>query len=459
MAIDYDGSPNGLFVRLGKIIKNINTLETLSDSTLDSYREDILDTYYATTGTVQEGARRAVEGLSGSMDSMIQSVLSWRRTLSNYGTNTLLDDDNVLSQLNLPSTASISRCLMALIEQMNTDTETVNQSSVTVPAGATAPDTGSGGTGRLFCDKVLDGVTAPHYRYPASLEYLNVNSELAVNETMILTCVADSQHSGTQEGQERFSWTGDTQTLDLDHESEGSGPLPSVSTLNTYSYVSNRDFEIFSVANTPQSWDVDSGTVGTHILEETTGADVFRGDKALRLDGDGAQATIQISQDMTVSRLTPKKRYMLGAWIKSDLTGIDSGTLEISFAGTGYTAAGSEKVSIAPGSYSATYALSTFYLTMPAVIPDDFELVIKVTGTMTTAKSVWIDSLAFGEVSYGGGINVALIAGATRFQKGDTFTFSVTNNNTGVIQTYFRRKYGVQLPSSGTPSISDTLAT
>ncbi len=60
MAIDYAGSPNGLFVRFGKIIRRVNSLEVISDTDSDTYLEDVQDTYYATTGATQNGAAYAI---------------------------------------------------------------------------------------------------------------------------------------------------------------------------------------------------------------------------------------------------------------------------------------------------------------------------------------------------------------------------------------------------------------
>ena len=95
---------------------------------------------------------------------------------------------------------------------------------------------------------------------------------------------------------------------------------------------------------------------------------------------------------------------------------------------------------------------------MPTEIPSDFKLVINMTNTLTSAKTVSIDALNFGPVEYHGGINAVVISGAGKFRKDDNFTFSVTNNDSGVFQTFFRKGIGIQLPSAGSPSIADSLA-
>jgi hypothetical protein len=60
---------------------------------------------------------------------------------------------------------------------------------------------------------------------------------------------------------------------------------------------------------------------------------------------------------------------------------------------------------------------------------------------------------------YHGGVAAAVVPGASRFAAGDRFTFTVSNDAAGVIQEAFRKNYGVQLPSSGAPTIADALAT
>jgi hypothetical protein len=60
---------------------------------------------------------------------------------------------------------------------------------------------------------------------------------------------------------------------------------------------------------------------------------------------------------------------------------------------------------------------------------------------------------------YHGGVAAAVVPGSSRFAAGDRFTFTVSNDAAGVFQEAFRKNYGVQLPSSGAPTIADALAT
>ena len=90
--------------------------------------------------------------------------------------------------------------------------------------------------------------------------------------------------------------------------------------------------------------------------------------------------------------------------------------------------------------------------------PKKFKLAINMTNTLTSGKTVLVDALNFGPVDYHGGINAVIVSGAGKFRKDDKFTFAVSNNNSGVFQTFFRKGIGIQLPSAGSPTIADALA-
>ncbi len=111
-------------------------------------------------------------------------------------------------------------------------------------------------------------------------------------------------------------------------------------------------------------------------------------------------------------------------------------------------------------SLPTAWALQHFFINLPDVIPSDWELVIRWNGTPTNAKSVWIDDLAFGPVTYGGGVGAVVIRGETPFIRDVYFTFTVANNDAGLFQKFFRQVFGVQLPSDagGTETIDDALA-
>ena len=187
-----------------------------------------------------------------------------------------------------------------------------------------------------------------------------------------------------------------------------------------------------------------------------------RGDGYLRLRGTTNHTTIKISQDVVATELQTLRRYCLTAWLKKT-GGIGSGDLTIQFEGTGYTASSSEKIYLNTAALDAlsltTYSLEHFYINIPRNLPADFELVIKSEGTLDIGVDVFIDDIAFGPVTYHGGVHAVIVAGTDDWLKDDYYTFTVANNDAGVFQTFFRKWYRVQMPTSGAPTVADSLAT
>lgn len=574
MALTYIGA-NGIFTQIGKMIKVANTYDTLGLTTLNTDLTDIRTILNAgNAGNRDELIALFTnfygqnEGSSGAR-SLVTS--GWRDFIRSCIDQRLLDYDTVVSDLDLAS-SNLDTVLARLIDQMTIDAASVN-ASVGSLGGASAAS-GNVGNGAALHSLVMDGATSPGQGMPAHQRYRGLNSELiGESETMTLHCVADSQGSGgggrTVEGAEVFRLYGNPKYNPLGWEAEGSGEGPSVVVANApqFNLVQNKDFEYFT-ANIPNGWTRDAGTAGTHIIEESTAADVYRGKKALRFDGDGVQASIQLSQIIPLNRLKARTRYCLTLRTKASAT-IAAGDLTVQFEGTGYTAAtgtveiqtvaisgsptggtytltwagpfgssttaaiawdatsatvqaalrlltGLESVTIAQSgvspnfthtiTFSGTYgniaqltstssltggtpvithatttqgvdgeriylpaaslpttqSLRYFWINMPASIPidDTFKLVIKVTGTLTSAKKIWIDSMTFREPTWHNGHAVIVVAGATPWKFGDRLTYTASNTE-GVIQKWMRLTHGIQLPSNdaGAETIVDSLAT
>lgn len=315
-----------------------------------------------------------IEG-SGGYKSQVSR--DWRGFLSSIVDKRLQDYDTVIAELEITDN-SIDTILSRLIDNMVIDAASINASVATL-SGATAA-AGNTGNGAVLTSLVLDGVSSPGRGMPSHRRYLGLNSELLAVDTMTLLCVADSQGSGggrTSEGGEVFRWYGPASYPPLSWEAEGSGEGPSIVVANapSNSLVKNKDFEYFT-SNIPNGWTRDSGTAGTHIVEESTAADVYRGSKALRFDGDGAQASIQLSQIIPLNRLQARKRYCLTLRTKASAT-IAAGDLTVQWEGTGYTAAtGTAEVQTV--AISGTPTGGTYTLTWAG--PH---------GTVTTAAIAW----------------------------------------------------------------------
>jgi hypothetical protein len=224
-----------------------------------------------------------------------------------------------------------------------------------------------------------------------------------------------------------------------------------------YSIIQNGDFENWS-SNTPSSWTITGGTAGADIFQETGASNVYRGSSSLKFVNAAAAATLGVSQAISTSQLTARRMYNVSIRIKA--SGVPAaGTITIQHTGTGYTAASTEKITIAHGSFPTSWTLYNFWISMPAIIPSDWALAITISGTLSAATNVFMDSLAYTPAQYHGGLAAVAVEGSTRFVNGDQFSFTVANDDGGVFQKFFREWFGFQLPSSGSPNISESLAT
>lgn len=446
MAITY----SNLFGSLGKLIKYFNAAKSSADG-VDATTQAILGAFES------EDQQLAVDGLSSALEGWKNQYAGRRATLARYMLQRLQDKATVLTEIGAVTT-NPDEILTKLIAQMTADSQTVNASSISL--GSVTAGSGNVGNGTVLVTKVLDGVTSPGtvsgaYLRPQSA-YKGLDSELAVSETMKLACSADSFQDRLTEGAESFTWTG-APAIDLyGVGTEGSGAVGAVTGLHSYSLLSNTDFENFT-SNVPDSWTRDAGVAGTNIYSE--GTEKYHGTYGLRFKGDGTATSIQISQAPATGTITANKRYAVTLRYKADST-IAAGAFTVQFEGTGYTAGSSEKISISAGSLATSWTLASFFVNIPANIPSDFKLVIKWTGTPTSNKNLYIDDLAFGPVTYGGGLGVVAVRGSTPTQRGDAWTFTVANTE-GVVQKAFRQIFGVQLPSNAAAgeTIADSVAT
>lgn len=460
MALDYDGSPNGVFVQLGKIVKAYNA-QKVDATDLDTDLDSILDVFAAMTSG--EPALM-IEGFATSVDGWKTQHITRRAALVALAKIRLQDRVTILDEIGAISD-SIPEILRKLIDKMILDSETVDGSVVTV--GSVSAAATNLGNGTVIVSKVLDGYSSPGIgwagAYPAHLKYKGVDSELCVpSETIVITCGADSFADGLSEGNETFTVEGRIGGPANGWEPEGSGSVGSLSpTAGAESNVfTNGDFETFA-SDVPTGWTLVAGTAGGPggPVEESTAADVYHGGKCLRLDGDGSAASIELTQAVATSLVTANRRYLVSCYIKGSAT-IAAGAVLLKFVGTGYTADAGEEISIAAGSIPTTYTLKHFFVTMPAIIPSDFRFSIKWSGTPTASKSLWIDDLALAPVTYGAGVGMTLVRGSVPFARGDRFEFTLANNEAGTFQRFARQALGIQLPSEPTSgeTIADSLA-
>lgn len=442
MAVNY----TNLFENIGEYVQRVNDFAGIISALGTDFSEIEAELH----------TNAMFDVLDGEFDQYEQykaQVLAWIGITKGKILELFTHKATVLDELVYGSNTDFEAVIGALFEAMVDDSESIELNSVTL--GAVTATMISAGDGTVITTKVLDGVTAPSSGYPVVYAYNGVDSELALSDDMALTCVSDSETDGATDGFETFQWAGRPASSDpYSWESFGSGDGPTVQPIQAGGILLNAEFQNFTTTNTPDDWTVNTGTVGTHILESAT---VHRGTKSLRLVGNASLAEINLSQ--LVTTLVPNKRYMVGFYVQGT-TGTSAGTLTIQFEGTGYTAASTEKITMNAAALAAqtSFGWEYFWINTPATMPDDFELVIKWSGT-PSAHSVYINGGGLRAADYFNGHAVMVIAGDEPFLRGDKFEYTVTNDYAGVFQTAFAKLFGIQLPSDASPTQADTLAT
>ena len=319
-----------------------------------------------------------------------------------------------------------------------------------------APSFTGSGNGTLASTLILDGVSEPSPGIQPFSLYRNIETQFPVeSEIMTLTCIQDEDTDGVPEGEEVFLLEGQPASNGtFGWKSEGSGVSLEVSTVQAAPTISNRGFESWN-ANIPTNWDIEAGAAGTNIIQETTAADVHRGASALRLDGTGSN--IRVVQELGANVVIPNQQYDHAVYIKT--SGVTSGNLIIRMESPsgGYTAPPGEEINLNTAALQAlsAYTLQGFYLLANPTLPEDLRWVIRYEGSPD--GSVWIDSMGLSPLVYGNGVGFSISAGSTQFQRGDRFNILVSNTE-AVFAAWFRRRFGFQLPFSGTPTIPDSLA-
>tara|TARA_Y100000356_G_C11250178_1_gene286576 strand:- start:129 stop:1469 length:1341 start_codon:yes stop_codon:yes gene_type:complete len=434
-----------LFEIIGEYVQRINDFVTII-SDLETDRSQIETemqansapiALYSDNTTTFDGFKSAVVGWISSLTSKIQDVLNNKElVLDNFNT-----------------TSGWEGVLIELINDMNDTSQTIQKSVVTI-GSITATKTNST-AGTVLLDATLDGYNAPTRNSEAYEAYNGVASEMAAtSDAMNITCVSDSVVSSINENSESFEWGGTVGSEVYSADVSGSGEGPSINPLklNTGSYLTNADFETWTDASTVGTWTKNSSDAATRS------ASPYKGTYAMSFVGDGSK-TWDYSQPLVANSVNRYRRYCLACYVKAE-SGIGAGSLEVKFTGTGFTASSTEKFTMDASALSAatSWTLKHFYINIPTVIPSDLAVSITLSGGLTSGKTVLIDELQFGPVVYHGGINAVVIMGAGVFRKNDNFSFTVSNNDAGKFQTFFRKGMGLQLPSSSSPSIADSLS-
>lgn len=434
MAINY----TNLFTnRLKAIISAVNLMDDWY-SDLETIRSDI------NTKFVAAGSQNLLGIMQTSVNTSLDQGFSAITLMASRANDVLVDRTTVLNELPRLLSSDIQSVVDELIKDMNENSESVAASTVTI--GSVTKTTTNTNTGTIILSKKLSGIDAPAYYSRVNREYANIDSQLSLtSDSLRVCCTADSEVDRTSSGSERFVITGKPQAPSLLHYlSKGSGGSTFITTAQASSVV-NLGFDSFA-SNVPSGWTVVSGTAGTDFLAETTEI-VYTG-SSLEIAGN-CELSLPIE-----SFVQPLGHYNCGFLVKSD--GLVTGAvLNVFLEGTGYTTEGTGNeidMNAAALNAQTAFDVENFAVVLPATTPSNLTLRIEVTGM--SAGKIYLDFGWLSRPAYHNGIAIQVISGREVFLRDDQFAFDVTNNDSGTYQKFFRDQFGVQLPTSGSPTIA-----
>lgn len=375
--------------------------------------------------------------------------------------------NQTLQQINLFAS------LQELIRQMNLAGATVQACVVT-------------GTPTQFSNAVSNvgnGVVTVSVKRPID----GRTQENAFAETINLQCNADSYSGGAQAGNEGFSVTGGGIQNDVfafdwplgSNCSIGISAIDGSADATNGNFLTNSDFESWT-ANVPDNFALPVGAGGTNVFENNSV--VYSGDASLQLTGDGSGTLTSLTQTFndtagTLGALDVNTAYSVNFWIRRDGVVPGAGTLTIDLIDGNdvviQDAAGvNNTFNVDLTSLTTNFAAYNGTFRTPSILPSVQKLRLHLTVALTNGRSVYLDRLSLGAPTrcYIGGPYVAIHSGATPFLRGDYASIAITNNRGGAadgVSTFQTlcdrlwgdRTFGLLLPSSDTPTISDLLIT
>lgn len=454
MAIDLTTNPGGLFPRLGRIGR-IEYVQQQYQAGVPADFQDLFDQYESSLQDVVSAT--AFEANNYTRTS--SQLMGFATTLAQ---GTLIR----MVQADQPSQArSLYSAMSEVIRQMDAAGDTVEENVITLTPTAL---TGNVGSGVLYTStKRGDGRV----------------QENTIAETLRIVCTVDSYTGGATIGFETFGVVGApvlAGTWDYDYPTgSGAAQLATVITpeddaVVTGNLITNGNFETWTTAvpaDTLDDWTLNVGTWGTDAQKSST---EFRGTYALQFLPTAALT--EIYQDFPVAGAPlALGSYAFNIWMRALAGTVASGVVTVALTDdTGTILNDAEGV---PNSFTVTLnTLTTSWAAQGSVFrvnatpPTTMRIRIKVT-TAVAGDSVLVDDAALAAMTamYLGGPSVAVFSGATPFAGGDGWSVVNTNDQGGASflatwQTLFQRLFdmramGLLLPSSGSPTIANTLIT
>jgi len=392
-----------------------------------------------TVGVVQDnGMPKLLGPINRDFDLLIQQMESCTNKFVSLIRQRLLDRDTVLEELTKLSSQGIDQVLAALTEDMQDNSETVQRNVVTVTE--VTPVVTNTTVGALVTSKLLPSNVRPGNGLRLNPHLAGVDSELALDDTVNIICTADSQ-DGLTEGTESWTVSGlQPQTRNPFESNSGGNKGRATMTTGGNNLITNF-FEDFT-SDIPDGWVETSGaTAGSSYSENAV--EVLNALSTYSLETDGVEVVLTF--DLT-DQLTPGA--LMTAWVWCKTNGAGTGSVELKLKVDG---SATDTVSVDPSTYTSWTLIELSF-----VVPDNLGTAVLFELDSNFDDTLWFDGGGLSEMTMYAGVGFLMVAGEEPFLKNDTFPVTLANDDGGKIQRLFTRAFGWQLPSSASPTISDT---
>lgn len=440
MAVDY----TKVFTMWGQYLLNVNEWYDLIAGEANGDQDDIEDELAA------QDLIRLGDGLDSVFDSLKNNLSRFVEQLNRRIEDVLKDEELIGANFPFGATVNMQTLWPLLIHDMVLGDKNVTASVATI--GAPGYTTVNAAVGKLVTGNKLDGISPPMLGATPIPDYSGLTTQLTPdNETITFTCIQDSE-GGAQRGGETFMVTGTharSGPYSPDGESVGTLGSMQVADVSAPGVISNPNFDSWSgTPESPVGWQVTSGVAGTDF--EKSAVTLYG--QGFSFKTIGAASSSELQQVLSNSVFLRKRGFFLTAWARKVVDTLGDASVFLSLLHDG---GGLATLTINPISTTWTHFATQY------IIPGEIEgdLVLRLTAAIDneTDDHVIIDQIVITPCTYHAGVAFAIFGGTEKFLVGDTISCALSNNNAGLFQESARKAFKVQLPTDGTPTISDAL--
>lgn len=421
----------GFFNRLGEVGNALNVVNTFALTTLPAAISGAGAVMAIFDGATAEAIRNAVGALPPALVTQqgtgLDTIRNALRAVALNAAVEMADADNPL-----PPPRGILQALEEIRLQMIASADSVDANEPTI--GQAASGTGGGVLVLSLLDgkgKTLENVYDEVIELTCSTPHLGLfTAGYATNGIFAI------KGEAAESNKLSYRWP---------KGSGANGNMPSRSAWSTDNLILNGKFEDFTVANTPDSWTIASGSAGTHIFSDAT--NFLIGAKCLKFTGDGS-TQIAVKQAFQAAAYAP---LVVTVWVKAITSAPAAGVLRVALVNGAGSVVNDEAGTANSFTVDLT-ALTTSYQcfsgvfrVQPSSLGGDSELALKLetTTAISNTKEVVIDEclLQYATQLYSGGPFAALATGHVTWGRDKKFTVTVTNDYRGAIQTMTARLF------------------